>query len=163
MQPEDTKAKLSPEHGQALFQFFIEVGIIQQLSAKLVEAHLPHNLSNVHFGILNHLSRRPEGETPLQLAYAFQQPKTTMTHMLKVLERHRYITIGPNPADGRSKTVTATDAAHHLLTEARTALAPEMANFVAQIDPETISKLVPHLTKIREIMDTARDGQNRAK
>lgn len=157
MKPEDTKAKLTPEQGQALFQFFTEVGIIHQLSAKLLESHLPHALTNTHFGILGHLSRRPEGETPLQLANAFQQPKTTMTHMLKVLEKHRYITIGPNPADGRSKTVTATDAAHSLLMNTRMAMAPDMAKFVAQIDPDTIAALTPHLRKIREIMDRARD------
>lgn len=157
MKPETTKAKLTPEQGQRLFQFFTEIGIIHQLSAKLVEAHLPHNLTNVHFGILGHLSRRPAGETPLQLAIAFQQPKTTMTHMLKVLEKHRLISIGPNPNDGRSKTVMITDAAHALLGQTRAALAPDMANFVSQVDPDTIAELVPHLTKVREIMDRARD------
>ena len=157
MKPETTKAKLTPEQGQHLFQFFTEVGIIHQLSAKLVEAHLPHNLTNVHFGILAHLSRRVEGETPLQLATAFQQPKTTMTHMLKVLEKHRLVAIGPNPNDGRSKTVTITDTAQILLGQTRAALAPDMANFVSQVDLETIAELVPHLTKIREMMDRARD------
>lgn len=157
MKPEDQKAKLTPDQGQALFQFFTEVGIIHQLSSKLLESHLPHNLTNTHFGILSHLSRRPDGETPLQLAVAFQQPKTTMTHMLKVLEKHRLITIGPNPADGRSKTVQATEAAHTLLMQTRVAMAPDMANFVSQISPDHIAELVPHLTKIREIMDRARD------
>ena len=157
MKPEDQKAKLTPEQGQALFQFFTEVGIIHQLSSKLLESHLPHNLTNTHFGILSHLSRRPDGETPLQLANAFQQPKTTMTHMLKVLEKHRLVSIGPNPTDGRSKTVTATEAAHTLLMETRMAMAPDMARFVAQVSPDTIAKLVPDLSKIGETMDRARD------
>ena len=81
--------------------------------------------------------------------------------MLKVLEKHNYIAIGPNPADGRSKTVQTTQTAHHLLAETRSALAPEMASFVAQIDPDMIAKLVPDLTKIRETMDTARDTHKR--
>lgn len=157
MKPEDTKARLSPEQGQRLFQFFTEVGIIHQLSSKLLESHLPHNLTNTHFGILSHLSRKPDGETPLQLANAFQQPKTTMTHMLKVLEKHNLITIGPNPADGRSKTVTSTDAAITLLTNARMAMAPNMASLLANIDVDTITDLVPDLAKIRDVMDRARD------
>ncbi len=157
MKPEDTKARLTPDQGQALFQFFTEVGIIHQLSSKLLESHLPHGLTNTHFGILSHLSRRPIGETPLQLAIAFQQPKTTMTHMLKVLDKHNLITVGPNPSDGRSKTVTATDAAHILLAHTRAAMAPEMASFVSQIDPNTIANLVPELTKIREVLDANRD------
>ena len=157
MKPKDTKARLTPEQGQALFQFFTEVGIIHQLSSKLLESHLPHNLTNTHFGILSHLSRRPDGETPLQLAIAFQQPKTTMTHMLKVLEKHHLIAIGPHATDGRSKNVTSTDAAHTLLMQTRMAMAPDMARFVAQIDPNMIADITPHLAKIREIMDRARD------
>ncbi len=140
-----------------MFQFFTEVGIIHQLSSQLLESHLPHNLSNTHFGILSHLSRRPTGETPLQLALAFQQPKTTMTHMLKVLEKHKFITIGPHPTDGRSKNVTSTDAAHSLLLQARMAMVPDMAKIISQVDPDMIAELTPHLSKIREIMDKARD------
>lgn len=157
MKPEDTKAKLTPEQSQAMFRFFTEVGIIHQLYSKLLESHLPHNLTNTHFGILSHLSRRPEGETPLQLANAFQQPKTTMTHMLKVLEKHSLITIRPNPTDGRSKTVSSTNAAYVLLMQTRMAMAPDMARFVSQISPDHIPDLIPHLTKIRGIMDCARD------
>ena len=80
-----------------------------------------------------------------------------MTHMLTVLEKHRLVAIGPNPNDGRSKTVTITDTAQILLGQTRAGLAPDMANFVSQVDPETIAELVPHLTKIREMMDRARD------
>jgi DNA-binding MarR family transcriptional regulator len=77
--------------------------------------------------------------------------------MLKVLEKHRLVSIGPNPTDGRSKTVTATEAAHTLLMETRMAMAPDMARFVAQVSPDTIAKLVPDLSKIGETMDRARD------
>lgn len=157
MKPEDTKAKMTPEQGQRLFQFFTEIGIIHQLSAHLVESHLPHNLTNTHFGILSHLSRRPEGETPLQLAVAFQQPKTTMTHMLKVLQKHNLVHIGPNPTDGRSKTVTATDTAQTLLGRTRAALAPEMARLLSHIDADEIGALVGPLSRIRDVMDRARD------
>ncbi|WGI21477.1 MarR family transcriptional regulator [Amylibacter sp. IMCC11727] len=157
MKPEDQKAKLTPDQGQALFQFFTEVGIIHQLSSKLLESHLPHNLTNTHFGILSHLSRRPGGETPLQLATAFQQPKTTMTHMLKVLEKNGFITVGPHPTDGRSKNVTSTEQAHRLLMQTRMAMAPDMAHLVSQIDPDMITQITPHLTQIREILDRARD------
>ena len=50
------------------FHFFTEVGIIAQLSAILLERHLPGRLTNTHFGLLSHLSRRPEGSTPQQMA-----------------------------------------------------------------------------------------------
>ena len=59
---------------QTVFRFFTEVGIIHQLGRALIEARLPPDLTATHFGLVGHLSRRPEGETPLQLARAFQLP-----------------------------------------------------------------------------------------
>ena len=62
-----------------VFRFFTEVGIIAQFSARLIEKNLPERITHLHFGLLGDMSRRPDGETPQQLAYAFQVPKTSMT------------------------------------------------------------------------------------
>ena len=88
---------------QQVFRFFIEVGIIANLGAKIIEKHLPHRLTNIHFGMLNHLALRPNGAVPKQMAFAFQIPKTSMTHMLRVLEELELICVEPNPDDARSK------------------------------------------------------------
>ena len=45
--------------------------------------------SVAHFGVVQHLIRHGGSVTPLDLARAFQQPKTTMTHTLQVLEKTR--------------------------------------------------------------------------
>ena len=142
---------------QKVYRFFTEVGILNQLSRALVEARLPHGLTNTHFGILGHLLRRPDGETPLQLATAFQQPKTTMTHMLKVLVRHNLIEIAPNAADGRSKLARITLAGEHLVGQTLGALAPDMARIATPEVAAAILAALPHLEVVREAMDKARD------
>ena len=92
------------------FALFNEIGIIQQLSRAVMEAELPEGLMQSHFGVLNHLIRVKDGQTPLKLANAFQVPKTTMTHTLMGLEKHGLIEMRPNPKDGRSKCVWITEA-----------------------------------------------------
>ncbi len=71
-----------------IFALFNEIGIINQLAAALFESRLPPGVLVSHFSVLNHLIRVRDGATPLQLANAFQVPKTTMTHTLAGLETH---------------------------------------------------------------------------
>lgn len=142
---------------RTVFRFFTEVGIIHQLGRALIEARLPPDLTATHFGLVGHLSRRPEGETPLQLARAFQLPKTTMTHMLKVLQRHGLVEVVPNAADKRSKLVRATGKAAPFLDETMAALRPELEAVIAGVGLETVADALPGLEAIREKLDAARD------
>jgi DNA-binding MarR family transcriptional regulator len=67
---------------RAIFRLFNEIGIIEQLSRALFEARLPKGVTRPHFSVLNHLMRVADGRTPLELARAFQVPKTTLSHTL---------------------------------------------------------------------------------
>lgn len=58
-----------------------------------------------HFKVLNHLVRVRDGCSPLEMANAFQGPKTTTTHHVEMLERMGYVTQSANPSDGRFKQV----------------------------------------------------------
>jgi hypothetical protein len=80
-----------------LFSFFNEVGIIGQLAGSLFERRLPDGFLVSHFGVVNNLVRLGDGKTPLDLARAFQVPKTTMTHTLAGLEKAGFIRFAPNP------------------------------------------------------------------
>ncbi|MCR9137606.1 MAG: MarR family winged helix-turn-helix transcriptional regulator [Alphaproteobacteria bacterium] len=139
------------------FSFFNEVGIIEQLSRALFEARLPDGFLASHFAVLNHLIRVRDGQTPLVLARAFQVPKTTMTHTLSVLEKHRLIEMRPNPKDGRSKCVWLTAAGRDFRNNAIASLGPDIAEFAKQFPPDRIEALVPGLTDIRQMLDAARD------
>ena len=138
------------------FSLFNEIGIIGQLSRALFEARLPAGLLTAHFSVVNHLVRLGDGKTPLDLARAFQVPKTTMTHSLSILEKHGYIRIAKNPADGRSKCVYLTEDGRAFREDAIRALGPDLAAMAGQIDVEQVKLLLPHLEAIRMYLDENR-------
>lgn len=150
MKPEDER--------QAVFRFFTEVGIIQQLISTKLESLLPGRMSATQFGILGHLSRRPQGETPLQLSNAFQVPKTSMTHMLAVLQKHEFVTVEPHPIDGRSKVARATEKGRAFLGECMGRMSLQLAPVMAALTVRPFADALPHLQRIREALDAERDG-----
>ncbi|MFN4099214.1 MAG: MarR family winged helix-turn-helix transcriptional regulator [Pararhodobacter sp.] len=140
------------------FAVFTETGIIAQLTSTLLERKLPKGMVTAQFGVLNHLSSRPSGETPLQLARAFQVPKTSMTHSLAVLEREALVETVPNPEDGRSKIVCITPAGLRFRAGLIEALAPDVVQTLAPLTPGTLEQLLPLLRDLRRVMDDARNG-----
>ena len=150
---------MTPEdHQNNVYRFFTEVGIIQQLISTKLESMLPGRMSATQFGILGHLSRRPDGETPLQLSSAFQVPKTSMTHMLGVLQKHELVTIEPHPSDGRSKVARATPKGQQFLGTCMGKMGQELAPVLSQLTHRPFNDALPHLVKIREALDVERDG-----
>lgn len=143
-----------------LFTFFNEVGILAQLSRALFEARLPPGFTLSQFAVLNHLVRVGDGRTPLQLARAFQVPKTTMTHSLAVLERHLLIEMRPNAKDGRSKCVFITEAGRSFRQDAVESLMPDMAAIAAAYPVDRLIAALPTLTELRKTMDAMRDPQD---
>jgi DNA-binding MarR family transcriptional regulator len=140
-----------------LFAFFTEVGILAQLSRALFEARLPPGFTLPQFSVLNHLVRVKDGRTPLELARAFQVPKTSMTHSLAVLERHGLVETRPNARDGRSKCVFLTEAGRSFRQAAVASLAPDMTAIAAAFPVERVSEALPALADLRKIMDAMRD------
>lgn len=139
-----------------LFAFFNEIGIIEQLSRAMMEARLPDGLITPHFSVINHLLRLGDGRTPLEIARAFQVPKTTMTHTLAGLEKHGLVRTAPNPKDARSKCVFLTDAGRAFHKDAITALGPAFARMTKAIPPEDIAAALPLLMRVREFLDQNR-------
>lgn len=146
-----------PEH-LTVFAFFNEVGILAQLSRALFEARLPAGVTVAHFSVLNHLIRVADGQTPLQLARAFQVPKTSMTHTLAGLEDRGMIEMRPNPRDGRSKQVWLTERGRTFRDEAVRLLAPDIQALSGRIDPGRIAEILPDLAHIRQVLDAYRDA-----
>ena len=147
----------SEDDQQNVSRFFTEVGIIQQLISTRLESLLPGRMSATQFGILGHLCRRPDGETPLQLSKAFQVPKTSMTHMLGVLQKLEFVAIEPHPEDGRSKVAKATKKGQLFLQECSGRMGKELAPVMATLSTKPFTAALPHLQLIREALDSARD------
>jgi DNA-binding MarR family transcriptional regulator len=149
-----------PEHNPfPLFEVFNEIGIIEQLSRARLEARLPDGMIAPHFSVLNHLIRVGDGPTPMQLARAFQVPKTSMTHTLKMLEKRAAIETRSNPNDGRSKQVWLTAKGREIRDQAIQALAQDFSELAQGIDIEALKAIQPALTSLRKHLDTNR-GQS---
>ena len=140
------------------FRLFNEIGIIAQLSTAVLERHLPDGLLEPHFRTLNHLVRVGDGRTPLQMATAFQVPKTTVSHQVGVLAKHGLVRLEANPEDGRSKLVFLTDTGRAMREEVIASFASVVAEWSETIRPEEVAGLVPRLEAIRRFLDAERDG-----
>ena len=140
-----------------VFQFFNEVGIIQQLSSSMLNRRLPDGLHVSHFGVLNHMVRLGDGATPLALASAFQVTKGTMTHTLNTLSKRGLVRLAPHETDGRSKVVFLTDSGRELHSRSIASLAPAIAALSEKIDLQKVVRLIPDLQEIRETLDKNRD------
>lgn len=143
-----------------LFALFAEANIVAQLSRAIVEARLPSGMTAAQFGVLNHLLRIGHGTTPIEIARAFQTPKTSMTHSLAGLVKLGYIEMRPNPKDGRSKRVWITEPGRVFRQEIIAAMAPDVARVSAHLSVETLGPLVAGLAEIRGIMDENRPDMN---
>ena len=141
--------------------FFLEVGILAQLSRAMFEARLPPGFSLPQFTVLNHLVRVKDGRTPLELARAFQVPKTSMTHSLAVLDRHGLVEMRPNARDGRSKCVWITESGRAFRQSALQAITPDMAALAQRFPAALLTGVLPVLTELRQIMDAVRDPNPR--
>ncbi len=139
------------------FELFNEIGILSQLSRALFEARLPEGLVLPHFTVINHLIRVQDGRTPLQLARAFQVPKTSMTHTLAGLEKRGLVTMRVNPDDARSKQVWLTDAGRRFRDTAIAGIAPDLAGIADTLDPAEVRAVIDKLAILRKRMDAARD------
>ena len=142
-----------------IFALFNEVGIINQLSSRLLETRLPDGFLVSHFAVLNHLTRLGDGRTPLSIAQALQVPKTSMTHTLKGLHTAGLITFEPNPKDSRSKLVHLTDQGRAFRDQAIAALGPDLVQMAQRIDTARVAAALPLLTEIREYLDKARETE----
>lgn len=143
----------------AIFGALTEIGIIAQLSRTMLETRLPKGLIGPHFSVLDHLIRVADGRTPVELARAFQVPKTSMTHTVAGLERHRLVQVRPNPNDRRSKCVWLTENGRALRSNTIRELEEDMAALAEGYGTQKLLSILPHLTDLRIFLDNYRNAE----
>ncbi len=141
---------------EQLFRFFNEIGIIAQLSQNMFESVLPHGLTLSQFSVLNHFVRLGRIESPARLAKSFQVTKGAMTNTLARLEKRGFITINPDPADGRAKLVDITGAGRQAQRDCLDAVIPMLETVADNFDILDFRSSVPHLEQVRIFLDDAR-------
>ena len=140
------------------FRVFNEIGIIDQLATHAATQALPGAMTNAQFGILNHFVRLGhEWRTPAQLASAFQVSRPTMSNTLARLERGGFVSIEPDPEDGRGKRVSISSKGRAMREECIARLGEPLAELQSQVPEDLLEELLPRLTRLREILDHMRD------
>ena len=139
-----------------VFGFFTEVGIINQLSTAILAKSLPDGVHPSHFSILNHLVRTGDGKPPVRIASAMQVTKNTMTHSLKVLQERGYITVEPDPKDGRGKLVFLTRAGRVFRTEAIARVSDVFGHIIGADQLAIMRRISGDLEAMRKHLDQNR-------
>jgi DNA-binding MarR family transcriptional regulator len=140
------------------FEFFNEIGIIDQLAGTMLERALPMGMTRAQFTVLNHFVRLGHDErSPAQLASAFQVTRPTMTSTLARLARDGLVAIRDDPADGRAKLVSLTNKGRAAREAAMAAIGAVLPLLDAVIEPGEIETILPILRRLRIALDSARD------
>ena len=149
----------TPLDDPALFRVLNEIGIIEQLSRNAFERVMPDGLKLSQFSVLNHFVRLGGARSPVELARAFQISKGAMTNTLQKLEAKGFVDVHADPKDGRGKKVSITPAGRKAREEAVRALHPQIQDLEHRVNMAEVKDLLPVLTRLREILDRARDPQ----
>lgn len=148
----------TPPTDPLAFEFFNEIGIIDQLSGTMFERAMPRGMTRAQFTVLNHFVRLGHKErSPAQLASAFQVTRPTMTSTLARMARDGLVVIRDDPADGRAKLVSITDKGRAAREAALGAIGPLLPLLETAVDPQELALVLPMLRRVRVALDTARD------
>jgi DNA-binding MarR family transcriptional regulator len=79
-----------------------------------------------------------------------------MTNTLQKLEKKQYISIVPDPSDGRAKLVMLKDKGRQAHGEALQALATEFNGLGKDLGEKLFTDILPALQKIRQYMNKNR-------
>ena len=138
-------------------RFFTEIAIIEQLARTKLERVLPDGMKEPHFGVLNHMMRLDKSSTsPAELASTFQVNRSTMTNTIQGLEAKGYITLSPDPVDGRAKVLRITAAGRGAREKALMEVMPLFASIVDELGADIFQGIMPELEKVRTFMDENR-------
>ena len=164
-----------------LTDFFTDIAIIDQLVRTLRERRLPPGLSTAGFGLINHMVRTgQETASPAALARALQVTRGAVTGVLHKLTAEGFVTLEPDPTDGRGKKVRITPAGmaarEAALADGRgkkaritpagmaareaalASVAPLAARFEVEMDVEAIRRIHPVIREVRDYLDRNREG-----
>jgi DNA-binding MarR family transcriptional regulator len=145
--------------GSVQFQILNEIGIIAQLSQTIFERVMPAGMTLSQFTVLNHFARLGGNRSPAELASAFQVTRATMTSTLQRLESKGFVSLAPDPVDGRGKRVSLTEAGLAMRQLCILALEPELARLEARRGGEEGSTLLDGLVRLRRHLDGSRQAR----
>jgi DNA-binding MarR family transcriptional regulator len=139
------------------FRVLNRIGIISQLAQNILTRHLPHEMTLAQFTVLNHFARLGGHRSPVELARSFQVSKGAITNTIGRLSDKGFVTVTPDPRDGRAKRVALTSAGLAARNEAVTALGEPLRALGKGIASHEFEAALPFLEKLGRWLDAHRE------
>lgn len=139
-----------------LFQLINEVGILAQLSQNRASRLLAPELNMSQFIVLNHLVRTGEETSLSRLARAMEVTKGAMTNTISRLDDKGYLSIRPDPEDGRGKLARLTPAGRAARNRATARLGQALSPLAATLSDAELKTALLSLRKARVWFDLNR-------
>lgn len=135
---------------------FSEILMADQLARNRISRALPRGMEISHFSVLNHLARMNEERSPAQLAATFHVTRGAMTNTLARLEWAGHVHIRPDWDDARRKMVSISPSGRAARDAAIQAVAPILAEAVADIGEDRLRAALPVLRQLRQKLEGGR-------
>ena len=134
-------------------QVFDEIRYIEHLVRTTITHKLPVGLTYPQFEVMNLLSRRGDGISPLDVARALQMTKSGLTNTLQRLEAQGFVLITDDPADGRRKIVSLTLAGAAAQAAGLAATRPQLDALREAFEAGEFAGVLPFLDRLRGWLD----------
>jgi DNA-binding MarR family transcriptional regulator len=134
-------------------QVFDEIRYIEHLVRTAITRKLPVGLNYPQFEVLNLLSRRGDGSSPVEIARALQMTKSGLTNTLQRLCARKLVEVEDCPADGRKKRIWLTPGGRGAYAQAMTALRPKIDSLRDGFTEKEFREALPFLRALRTWFD----------
>jgi len=130
-------------------QVFDEIRYIEHLVRTTIARKLPVGLTYPQFEVMNHLSRRGDGVTPLEIARALQMTKNGLTNTLQRLHARALIRVEHCSTDGRRKRIWLTAEGRQAYAQSMAAIRPKMEDLRDGFTQKEFRDALPFLKALR--------------
>lgn len=130
-------------------QVFDEIRYIEHLVRTTITRKLPVGLNYPQFEVLNLLSRRGDGSSPVQIAHALQATKSGLTNTLQRLCTRKLVEVESCPTDGRRKRVWLTPGGRAAYAQAMAAIRPQIDQLRDGFTAKEFREALPFLRALR--------------
>jgi DNA-binding MarR family transcriptional regulator len=130
-------------------QVFDEIRYIEHLVRTSIARKLPVGLTYPQFEVMNLLSRRGDGITPLDIARALQMTKSGLTNTLQRLCARKLARVEICEADGRRKRIWLTPEGRAAYGQSMAAIRPRMESLRDGFTQKEFREVLPFLKALR--------------
>ena len=130
-------------------QVFDEIRYIEHLVRTTIARKLPVGLTYPQFEVMNLLSRRGDGISPLEIARALQMTKSGLTNTLQRLYARSLIRVEHCSTDGRRKRIWLTGEGRQAYAQSMVAIRPKMEDLRDGFTQKEFREVLPFLKALR--------------